>query len=140
MNFRELGHLNFDHIKIKIIDDIVIVTVDLPVATQRDAKQFWNELENKSILEWDNVIIDLSFCTFIDSTFFGIIVKILKTVSGNNGQLKLVFPEKNTRTHFHKTGITKVMDCFNTLNEAVNSFDSKFPTRKISFNEELTYN
>lgn len=132
--------MNFDHIKIKIIDDIVIVTVDLPVATQRDAKQFWNELENKSILEWDNVIIDLSFCTFIDSTFFGIIVKILKTVSGNNGQLKLVFPEKNTRTHFHKTGITKVMDCFNTLNEAVNSFDSKFPTRKISFNEELTYN
>ncbi len=132
--------MNFDHIKIKIIDDIVIVTVDLPVATQRDAKQFWNELENKSILEWDNVIIDLSFCTFIDSTFFGIIVKILKTVSGNNGQLKLVFPEKNTRTHFHKTGITKVMDCFNTLNEAVNSFDSKFPTRKISFDEELTYN
>ena len=132
--------MNFYHIKIKIIDDIVIVTVDLPVATQRDAKQFWNELENKSILEWDNVIIDLSFCTFIDSTFFGIIVKILKTVSGNNGQLKLVFPEKNTRTHFHKTGITKVMDCFNTLNEAVNSFDSKFPTRKISFNEELTYN
>ena len=132
--------MNFDHIKIKIIDDIVIVTVDLPVATQRDAKQFWNELENKSILEWDNVIIDLSFCTFVDSTFFGIIVKILKTVSGNNGQLKLVFPEKNTRTHFHKTGITKVMDCFNTLNEAVNSFDSKFPTRKISFNEELTYN
>ena len=132
--------MNFDHIKIKIIDDIVIVTVDLPVATQRDAKQFWNELENKSILEWDNVIIDLSFCTFIDSTFFGIIVKILKTVSGNNGQLELVFPEKNTRTQFHKTGITKVMDCFNTLNEAVNSFDSKFPTRKISFNEELTYN
>jgi len=132
--------LNFDSIKIKIIDDIVIVTVDLPVATQRDAKQFWNELENKSILEWDNVIIDLSFCTFIDSTFFGIIVKILKTVSGNNGQLKLVFPEKNTRTHFHKTGITKVMDCFNTLNEAVNSFDSKFPTRKISFDEELSYN
>jgi anti-anti-sigma factor len=132
--------LNFDNIKIKIIDDIVIVTVDLPVATQRDAKQFWNELENKSILEWDNVIIDLSFCTFIDSTFFGIIVKILRTVSGNNGQLKLVFPEKNTRTHFHKTGITKVMDCFNTLNEAVNSFDSKFPTRKISFDEELTYN
>ena len=132
--------MNFDNIKIKIIDDIVIVTVDLPVATQRDAKQFWNELENKSILEWDNVIIDLSFCTFIDSTFFGIIVKILKTVSGNNGQLKLVFPEKNTRTHFHKTGITKVMDCFNTLNEAVNSFDSKFPTRKISFDEELSYN
>ena len=132
--------MNIDDIKIKIIDDIIIVTVDLPVATQRDAKPFWNALENKSILEWDNVIIDLSVCTFVDSTFIGIVVKILRTVSDNNGQLKLVFPEKNTRTHFHRTGITKVMDCFNTLDEAVNSFNSKIPTRKISFDEELTYN
>jgi anti-anti-sigma factor len=132
--------LNFDDIKIKIIDDIIIVTVDLPVATQRDAKPFWDELENKSILEWDNVIIDLSVCIFIDSTFIGMIVKILKTVSGKNGQLKLVFPENNARIYLHTTGIIKVVDCFNTLNEAVNSFDSKIPTRKISFDEELLYN
>ena len=86
--------MNLDNIKIKIIDDIAIVIVDLPVATQRDAKPFWNELENKSILEWDKVIIDLSLCTLIDSTFVGMIVKILKTVSRNNGQMKLIFPEK----------------------------------------------
>jgi hypothetical protein len=68
------------------------------------------------------------------------IVKILKTVSGKNGQLKLVFPENKARTNFHTTAITKVIDCFSTLNEAVNSFDSKIPTRKISFDEELLYN
>ena len=129
--------MNLDDIKIKIIDDIAIVTVDLLVATQRDAKPFWNELENKSILEWDKVIIDLSLCTLIDSTFIGMIVKILKTVSRNNGQMKLIFPEKNARINFHTTGIIKVIECFNNLNEAVNSFNSKFPTRKISFNEEL---
>ncbi len=129
--------MNLDDIKIKIIDDIAIVIVDLPVATQRDAKPFWNELENKSILEWDKVIIDLSLCTLIDSTFVGMIVKILKTVSRNNGQMKLIFPEKNARINFQTTGIIKVIECFNTLNEAVNSFNSKIPTRKISFNEEL---
>lgn len=129
--------MNLDNIKIKIIDDIAIVIVDLPVATQRDAKPFWNELENKSILEWDKVIIDLSLCTLIDSTFVGMIVKILKTVSRNNGQMKLIFPEKNARINFQTTGIIKVIECFNTLNEAVNSFNSKIPTRKISFSEEL---
>lgn len=129
--------MNLDDIKIKIIDDIAIVIVDLPVATQRDAKPFWNELENKSILEWDKVIIDLSLCTLTDSTFVGMIVKILKTVSRNNGQMKLIFPEKNARINFQTTGIIKVIECFNTLNEALNSFNSKIPTRKISFNEEL---
>ena len=129
--------MNLDDIKIKIIDDIAIVIVDLPVATQRDAKPFWNELETKSILEWDKVIIDLSLCTLIDSTFVGMIVKILKTVSRNNGQMKLIFPEKNARINFQTTGIIKVIECFNTLNEALNSFNSKIPTRKISFNEEL---
>ena len=98
------------------------------------------QLENDSILKWDKVIIDLSYCTLIDSTFVGMIVKIFKTVSSNNGQLKLVFPEQNARMYFHTTGIIKVVDCFNTLDEAVNSFDSKIPTRKISFDEELLYN
>lgn len=132
--------MNLDNYRIKIIDDIVIVAVNLLTATQRDAKPFWNELENKSVLEWDKVIIDLSFCTFVDSTFIGIIVKILKTVRGNNGQMKLVFPEKNARTHLHTTGIIRVIDCFNTLDESVNSYNSKIPTRKISFDEEFLHN
>ena len=132
--------MNFNDYKIKTITDIAIVTVDLLVATQRDAKPFWDQLENDLVLKWDKVIIDLSYCTLIDSTFVGMMVKIFKTVSSNNGQLKLVFPEKNARTYLHTTGIVRIIDCFNTLNEAVNSFDSKIPTRKISFDEELTYN
>lgn len=129
--------MNFDDFKIKLIDDIAIVTVDLLVATQRDAKPFWDELDNKSILDWDKLIIDLSSCTFIDSTFMGMIVKIFKAVSGNKGQMKLVFPEKNARIYLHTTGIIKVIDCFDTLNEAVNSFNTRIPTRKISFDEEF---
>jgi stage II sporulation protein AA (anti-sigma F factor antagonist) len=132
--------MNFNDYKIKTITDIAIVTVDLLVATQRDAKPFWDQLENDLVLKWDKVIIDLSYCTLIDSTFVGMIVKIFKTVSSNNGQLKLVFPEKNARTYLHTTGIVRIIDCFNTLNEAVNSFDSKIPTRKISFDEEFLYN
>ena len=132
--------MNYDDYKIKIINDVVIVTVDLLVATQRDAKPFWDELESKSILEWDKVIVDLSFCTFIDSTFVGMLVRTFKTISNKNGQMKLVFPEKDARVYFHTTGITKVVTCFDTLSDAVNSFNSKIPLRKISFDEKFNMN
>ena len=36
--------MNFNDYKIKTITDIAIVTVDLLVATQRDAKPFWDAI------------------------------------------------------------------------------------------------
>jgi anti-anti-sigma regulatory factor len=127
-----------DDFKIKIIDDIAIVTVDILVATHRDAKPLWNELKRKSILEWDKIIIDIANCIFIDSTFLGMIVKIHKRVSENCGQVKLVFPEKYALKYLYTMGVVKILDCFNNLNQAVNSFDTEIPTRKIAFSEDIT--
>lgn len=119
--------------KIQIVYDIVIVTVNILVATNRDAKPFWDVLESKAILEWDKVIIDISACTFIDSTFMGIIVRVFKRITGNNGKLTLVYPKTKALLYLHTIGITKFVDCYNTLRPAINSFDSEIPTRKISF-------
>ncbi len=132
--------MDYDEFKIKITDDIAIVTVDLVVATQRDAKPIWDELESKGIFEWDKVIIDLSPCTFIDSTFIGMLVRIFKAISNKNGQMNLVFPEKSAKLFFHTTGITKIVNCYDTLNDAVNSINPKFPVRKISFSQEFHNN
>jgi len=132
--------MNYNEFKIKIFDDIAIITVDLLAATQRDAKPLWDELESKGVLEWEKVIIDLSQCTFIDSTFAGMLIRIFRTMSNNNCKMKLVFPEKNARLLFHTTAITRTVNCFNTLREAVGSFESKFPIRKISFGQEFHRN
>lgn len=129
-----------DEFKIKIIDDIAVIVVDILVATHRDAKPLWDELESKSILDWDKIIVDLSYCTYVDSTFVGLIVKIYRRISEKNGQLKLVFPETKAMIHFHTIGITRMVECFNTLNQAVKSFDSKIPTRKIVFDEDIPNN
>lgn len=132
--------MNLDDFKINIVDDIAIVTVDLLAATHRDAKPFWAELEEKCILKWDKVIIDLSFCTFIDSTFVGILVKTFRTLSSRNAEMKLVFPENSAKTYIHTTGITKIVDCYNTLDEAMESFSSKIPMKKIFFEDKFHNN
>ena len=126
-----------DDFKIRIINDIAIVIVDTIVATRRNAKPLWDELDSKSILDWDKVIIDISTCTFIDSTFLGVIVKIHRRINKSNGQLKLVFPEKNAMKYLHTIGIITMIDCFNTIHQAINSFDTDIPLRKISFEKEL---
>lgn len=132
--------MHYEDFKIKIIDDIAVVTVDLLAATQRDAKPLWDELDSKGILEWKKVIVDLSQCTFIDSTFVGMLVRIFRTMSSNNCQMKLVYPENNARPLFHTTAIIRIVNCFDTLKEAIRSFDTKFPIRKISFGEEFHRN
>lgn len=132
--------MRYEDFKIKIIDDIAIVTVDLLAATQRDAKPLWDKLEVKGVLEWKKVIVDLSECTFIDSTFIGMLVRIFRTLSNNDCQMKLVYPENTARPLFHTTAIIRIVKCFETLNEAINSFDTKFPIRKISFGQEFHRN
>ena len=132
--------LNLDDFKINIVDDMAIVAVDLLVATHRDAKPFWEELEQKCILKWEKVVIDLSFCTFIDSTFVGILVKTFRTISANKGILKLVFPESNAKNYVHTSGIAKIIDCYNTLDEAMDSLSSDIPIRKIFFEDKFHNN
>jgi len=132
--------MHYEDFKIKIVDDIAVITIDLLAATQRDAKPLWDELESKGILEWKKVIVDLSQCTFIDSTFIGMLVRIFRTMVNNGFQMKLVYPENTARPLFHTTAIIRIVNCFETLNEAIRSFDTKFPIRKISFGEEFHRN
>jgi len=132
--------MHYEDFKIKIVDDIAVITIDLLAATQRDAKPLWDELESKGILEWEKVIVDLSQCTFIDSTFIGMLVRIFRTMVNNGCQMKLVYPENTARPLFHTTAIIRIVNCFETLNEAIRSFDKKFPIRKISFGEEFHRN
>ena len=122
------------------IEDIIVVKIELLIATLRDAKPFWDELESKGVLEWKKVIIDLSECTFIDSTFIGMIVKVFKEVSARNGKLKLVFPQRESAYALRYLGITKIVECYNSLQEALNDFGSAIPKETLTFEEKISLN
>ena len=69
----------------------------------------------------------------MDSTFIGMIVKIYKNVSEKNGKIKLVVPSFHERDSFRMIGIRSVIECFDIFDEAVDSYDTKIPTRKVAF-------
>jgi anti-anti-sigma factor len=122
--------------QIDYIDDILVVKVDLIAATLRDAQPLWIEFENHMLFKHSKIIIDLSTCAHIDSTFIGMIVKIFRKVRENKGQMMLVFPKVSTIEVFRLMGLTQVVDCFNNLEEAIEQLRLKFPLQEHSLFEE----
>ena len=118
---------------------IAVVKLDIIVATHRDAQPFWDEFESNSLFIRKKIIIDLSACNYVDSTFVGMIIRIFRKVSEKNGELKLVFPQMNSVEQFWALGITNVISCYDSVEEAVEGFRYQLPLRNINFNEEFTF-
>jgi len=119
--------------------DIVIVKVDLPAATMRDAQSLWEIVASDSVFDKEKIIIDLSACSFIDSTFIGMIVKIFKRVSEKHSVMKLVFPQITDIESFRVTGIAKILECFKNLDNAIESFNPDSSVSKIDIDQSNLY-
>jgi len=125
---------------IKIVDEIIVVKVDIVIATHRDAKPLWDEFESKLLFNRKKVVIDLSFCNNVDSTFLGMLVKILRKLNEKDGKLVLVFPKLIRQELFIVTGINKIIPCYNTLIEALLSLGSKQSIKDFNFNAAVSQN
>jgi anti-anti-sigma factor len=102
---------------------IILFKVNLLRATIKEAEVFKNMLM-KDIESGNNkLVIDLSFCEFIDSTFLGTIVISLKKVTAFGGDIKLVGFQPAVRSMLELTRISKVFKTFESTDEALSSFN-----------------
>ena len=109
--------------EINFTKDIVVVKVDIRTASLRDAKPLWDEFESHLLFNQKKIVIDFLVCHYVNSTFMGMILKIFKKVTGQDGIMKIVFPDVKTAFTFHMTHISKIIDCYDSLGEALDSFD-----------------
>ena len=112
-----------DDFQIDLINDVAVIKINILTATHRDAKPRWEEMESKLIFNHKKIIIDLSFCNNVDSTFIGMIVRIFRKVQDKGGNMKMVYPEVKDAEVFSVTGIHKIINFYNTLDEALHSFN-----------------
>lgn len=127
---------NFVH---NFIGDVAVLKVDIAAATLRDVQSLWDKMEADSLFDKKKLIFDLSFCQFIDSTFIGMIIKIFKKVSENSGQMKLVIPQITNLESYRLIGITRILDCFNSLQNAIDSFNPNSSVNKIVIDQKSLY-
>jgi len=104
-------------------DDILVEVVNLTRATLKEAEEFKLILTNDILTGWRKIIVDLSECEFIDSTFLGALVVSLKKVTGLGGDLRLVGFQPAVHSMFELTRMYRVFESFKTKDEALKSFE-----------------
>lgn len=78
---------------------------------------------NKHVEENDNILIDLSELTFIDSSSLGIIVVYYTKSEKNNRHFALLNINSDIMQMFKITGLDKRIKLFNSLDEAIDSLN-----------------
>ena len=104
-----------------IDNEVLVIEVDLFRASFTDAEKFRNILDKEMANGFNNIIIDLSMCTFIDSSFIGGLVVTLKKLAKIGGELKLIITNKVIKNAMHLSDIVKIFNTYYTLDEALNS-------------------
>ena len=114
---------NDDDFSREVFGELVIHKVKFTRATYKEAVEFKNNViadiaENKL-----KIIIDLSLCDYIDSTFLGALVIMLKKISERGGEIKYVSPSPGALYLFKLTGLTGVFNLYRTAQDAIDSFE-----------------
>lgn len=108
--------------KKEIKDDIIIETVTLTRATMKEAEEFKSILEDDIVKGWKKIIVDLSGCEFIDSTFLGVLVISLKRITAKAGDMKLIGFQPGVKSMFELTRMYRVFESYPTKEKALESY------------------
>jgi anti-anti-sigma factor len=70
---------------------------------------------------YNNILIDLSECDSIDSSFLGMLVQANKLLKINSGQLKIIGLNASSDNIIMFSGFTKLFNVFNSKQSAIQS-------------------
>jgi len=105
------------------VEDVFVIEVNLIRSTINEAIAFRKITEEEINSGHTKLVIDLSKCDYIDSTFFGAIVSASKMLIDLGFKLKVVKPGIVEEYIFTYTDYRNVFDKYKTREEAIKSFE-----------------
>ncbi len=110
---------NFEKI---FVAGVYVIAVNLTRSTLNEAKEFREIVEEEINSGHTNLVIDLSKCEIIDSTFFGAIIMAREMMKGEGYKLKVVKPVNPKDDIFWLTNTLRLFDLYKTREKAIKSF------------------
>ena len=104
-------------------NDVLVEVVNLTRATLKEAEEFKLTLLQDIEEGVKKIVVDISQCEFIDSTFLGALVVSLKKITSQGGDLRLVGFQPSVHSMFELTRMYRVFESYKTKEEAVQSFN-----------------
>ncbi len=119
-----------------IIEDISVIIVNITRATYKEAgmlkKIIYEDIERR----FRKIVIDLSACEFVDSTFIGVLVVTLKSISKLGGEIRIIKPASIVHTILAKSGTLDLFNISENVEQAIKNFqalDSKTSSPKSKY-------
>lgn len=112
----------FEDFSREVIGDVLIESVNFSRATFKEAGIFKDRLVYDILRNNLKIIIDLSQCEYIDSTFLGALVVVLKKMTERGGEIKYVIPQPSALYLFRITGLYGVLNLYKSKEEALEGF------------------
>ncbi len=104
------------------VADVFQIRINIKEATSLHTENLKNILNEAINLGKNKLIIDLSACSFIDSTFLGAIASNLRVIRSFRGDIKIVYSNLIVKTVLTSNGINRAMEIFDDINTAVLSY------------------
>ncbi len=104
------------------IGDVIVEIVNVERASVNEAEELKAKLNDAINDGYKKLIVDLTECDFVDSSFLGVLVNSLKKVVKLEGDLKLIGFRPAVRSMFELTRLFRVFESFSSLQEAVKSY------------------
>jgi anti-anti-sigma regulatory factor len=105
------------------IDDVFVISVNPTRATVNEAIAFKKIAKEDIDSGHTKLVIDLSKCDYIDSTFFGAIIVFSRMLIDIGFKLKVVKPTIAGEFLFSNPNTDKLFDKYKTREEAILSFE-----------------
>lgn len=107
-----------ESIKRTINEDIIVEKVNLVRATMNEAQHI-KDILMEDMLESKRIIVDLSSCEYIDSTFLGALVYAYRQIKSENGSISLVVSDTFMIRTFMFKDIERIFKVHNSLQRAI---------------------
>ncbi len=104
------------------IGDVLVEIINTERATLNEAHELKEKLNKRIDEGFRKIVIDLTACEFVDSTFLGTLVGALKKIVKLQGDLKIVGFRPAVKSMFELTRLFRIFETFTDLQDAIRSF------------------
>ena len=121
----------------EIRGEVIIYKVNLLKASVNEAADLRNLLDEQITIGHSKIVVDLSECSYLDSTFIGILVVTHKKLLAKGGKLIIINPLDPAKRLFHLSGIPKVLNTFEAGEDAVKSFTNRIKSPELKSDDVI---
>ncbi len=109
---------------ISITDGIPVLKFNMLRATVNEAKEFKNKLIQLISFNHRFIIIDFTYCAFIDSSIVGVMLTVVKDLRNSKGDLLAIVLPGTLNNVFASTGLDRIFKKFDNLPDALLSINN----------------